>query len=442
MTTGEGDAAPATAAGDLESAMQAVASRTAVAWDARRPEDYQARRLRQLNAGTITDWGLSGDGLQAKRRPISLAGGIPDAASQPKEALVEAMRRALAVSDDSPLVYGGAVGYEPLRAEIGRFFGRDHADIPGADHFLLTNGAAGAIDVVCAGLLDPGDVVITEVPTFAGSLRTLRGHQATLRGARMDDQGMCLDDVEAAIVQARRDGLRPKFIYTIPTYHNPTGSTMSVQRRLDLVALAAREGVYILEDTAYAEICFTPTRPVSLSAVAGGRGVITAGTFSKVIATGLRVGWVQAEPEVIELLLPARYDMGNSPLLHRMLHEYMISGEFAEHVEEMRALYARKVRTISEALRAGGEPYFDFTIPEGGFFLWLRLREGLESRAVQAAGFEEGAIFPPGVVFYPGGEIDGDPEAIRLAYSWTDPDDLAEGAARVVAACARAASGS
>ena len=442
MSTREPDVAPAAAADDLEAAMQGVAARAAVAWDARRSVDYQAQHLRDLSAGTITDWGLSGDGLEAKRRPISLAGGIPDAATQPKGALVEAMRRALAVSDDSPLVYGGPVGYEPLRAEIGRFFGRDHAEVPSPDHFLLTNGAAGAIDAVCAGLLDPGDVVITEVPTFAGSLRTLRGHQAALRGARLDNEGLRLDDVEAAIGQARRDGLRPKLIYTIPTYHNPTGLTMSLQRRMDLVDFAAREGVYILEDTAYAELFFGQERPPSLSAVAGGRGVMTAGTFSKVIATGLRVGWVQAEPEVLALLLPARYDMGNSPLLHRMLHEYMIGGEFGAHVEEMRALYVGKVRTISDALREGGEPYFDFTTPEGGFFLWLRLREGLRCREVQAAGFEEGAIFPPGVVFYPGGETGDDPDAIRLAYSWTDAADLAEGGARVLAACARAAAGS
>lgn len=426
---------------DVEAELQAVAARAAAQWDQRDPADSQSRRLRGLSAGTITDWGLAGSGAKAKQAPISMAGGIPDAASQPKAALVAAMQRALAVPDDSPLVYGGALGYEPLRAQIGQFFSRDHASVPGPESFMLTNGAAGAIDMAASLLLNPGDVVISEMPTFAGSLRTFRGHEVEVVGVHLDEEGIRLDQVQDQITRLRAEGRAPKLIYTIPTYHNPTGITTSLQRRIDLVDLAAREGIYILEDTAYAELFFTAERPPSISAVANGRGVLTAGTFSKVIATGLRVGWLQADPALIELMLPARYDMGNSPLLHRMIHAYIENGDFAAHVQEMRALYARKLQVITDVLRDGGEPYFDFTMPEGGFFLWLRLREGLKCREVQQAGFEEGAIFPPGVVFYPGGDQDGDPEALRLAFSWTSLDDLAAGAERVVAACARVAGG-
>ena len=424
---------------DLEAELHAVAARSAARWDERDPAAFQSARLRGLTAGSMTDWGLAGGGVKSKRPPISMAGGIPDAASQPKQGLLRAMERALAVPDDSPLVYGGPVGYEPLRAEIGKYFARDHAEIPGADHFILTNGAAGAIDMAATLLLDPGDVVISEMPTFAGSLRTFRGHGVEVVGVHLDDEGMRLDQVEAQIARLRADGRAPKLIYTIPTYHNPTGVTMSLQRRADLVDFAAREGIHILEDTAYNELFFTPERPPTLSAVAGGRGVLTAGTFSKVIATGLRIGWLQAEPALIELLLPGRFDMGNSPLLHRMLHEYMVSGEFAPHVERMRRIYAAKLDALTATLRDAGEPYFDFTTPEGGFFLWLRLRDGLRGRDVQRAGFEEGAIFPPGVGFYPGGDPDGDSEAVRLAYSWTSAADIAAGGERVLAACARVA---
>ena len=426
---------------DLEAELQAVAVRAAAHWDARDPADAQSAHLRGLSAGTITDWGLAGEGRPAKRPPISMAGGIPDAATQPKAGLVRAMERALAVPDDSPLVYGGPLGYEPLRAEVGKFFARDHAPVPGPEHFVLTNGAAGAIDMAASLLLDRGDVVISEMPTFAGSLRTFRGHGVEVVGVHLDEEGIRLDQVEQQIARLRGEGREPRLIYTIPTYHNPTGVTASLQRRIDLVDLAAREGIFILEDTAYSELFFTPERPPTVSAVAGGRGVLTAGTFSKVIATGLRIGWLQAEPELIQLMLPARFDMGNSPLLHRMLHEYMIGGEFETHVAEMRQLYSDKLDALTDALRDAGEPYFDFTKPEGGFFLWLRLREGLNCRAVQQAGFEEGAIFPPGVVFYPGGDADGDPDALRLAYSWTNVDDLVAGAERVVAACARVAGG-
>ena len=426
---------------DLEAELHAVAARSAARWDDRDPADFQSARLRGLSGGTMTDWGLAGGSVKSKRPPISMAGGIPDAASQPKQGLLRAMERALAVPDDSPLVYGGPVGYEPLRAEIGKYFARDHAEIPGADHFILTNGAAGAIDMAATLLLDPGDVVISEMPTFAGSLRTFRGHGVEVVGVHLDDDGMRLDQLEAQIARLRADGRAPKLIYTIPTYHNPTGVTMSLQRRVDLVDLAAREGIHILEDTAYNELFFTPERPPTLSAVAGGRGVLLAGTFSKVIATGLRVGWLQAEPALINLLLPGRFDMGNSPLLHRMLHEYMVSGDFAPHVGRMRGIYAAKLDALATTLRDAGEPYFDFTVPEGGFFLWLRLRDGLRGRDVQLAGFEEGAIFPPGVGFYPGGDLDGDPEAVRLAYSWTSAADIAAGGERILAACARVAGG-
>ena len=423
-----------------ETALHDSAMRSAELWRDRDLAGYANAHIRGISAGSATDWGLGGGGREARRAPISLAGGIPDAATQPREALLEAMGRALDTPDDAPLVYGGARGYEPLREEIARYFARDHASIPGADQFVLTNGAAGAIDLVCAALLDPGDVVISEVPTFTGSLRTMRGHQAEIVGIHMDEEGIRLDDLEDALRRLRREGRTVKLIYTIPTFQNPTGIDMSMRRRTDLVRLAAEHGILILEDSAYAELYFGSRRSPSLSAIAGGHGVITAGTFSKVIATGLRVGWVQAPSQLLNAMLPARFDMGNSPLLHRMLHQYMVSGDFSTHVDAMRALYRRKVETLAGALHELGDSHVEFATPAGGFFLWLRLRDGLSARDVQAAAFEEGVIFPAGGAFYPDGDPGIDGERIRLAYSWTAEDDLREGAQRLVDALARVAS--
>lgn len=408
-------------------------------WGGREAKSLVSDRVQRLTAGTMTDWGLSGRRPDPKAPPISLAGGIPDAATQPREGLIHAMERALDTPDDSPLVYGGPYGFEPLREQIGQYFARDHAETPGPGSYVLTNGAAGAIDLACAALLDPGDVVITEVPTFSGSLRTMRGHQAEIVGVRMDAEGLLVDGVEAAIDEAEAAGKRVKLIYSIPTFHNPTGITMSLARRAALVELAARRGVLILEDTAYNELYFGPDLTPTLSAVAGNRGVVTAGTFSKVIATGLRVGWVQASPELIEAMMPARFDMGNSPLLHRMLYQYMVSGELAAHAEMMRGIYRDKMHTLTAGLRDVCEPYATFQEPAGGFFLWLRLAEGLTARGVQAAAMEEGAIFPIGPAFYPDREPGADGECIRLAYSWTTFDDLREGAARISRACAACA---
>jgi DNA-binding transcriptional MocR family regulator len=186
-----------------EAALNDTALRSAELWRDRDLAEYASAHVRGLGAGSVTDWGLGGGGREAKRAPISLAGAIPDAATQPRDALLEAMRRALDTPDDAPLVYGGARGYEPLRAEIARYFARDQAPAPGANQFVLTNGAAGAI---CAALLDPGDVVISEVPTFTGSLRTIRGHQAEIVGIHMDGEGIRLDDLDGAVTRLRREG--------------------------------------------------------------------------------------------------------------------------------------------------------------------------------------------------------------------------------------------
>ena len=166
--------------------------------------------------------------------------------------------------------------------------------------------------------------------------------------------------------------------------------------------------------------------------------MITVGTFSKIIATGLRVGWVHARPEVIELVSRMRMDMGNSALLHYMLSEYIDNGQLDDHVDKMRTVYAEKMDILASALTEFAEPYLTFTRPKGGFFLWLKLQDGLTAAAVQRAGVQEGVVFPVGRAFFPSREEHGG-EHIRLAYSWTSTDDLRESAKRIARACARSA---
>ena len=183
-----------------------------------------------------------------------------------------------------------------------------------------------------------------------------------------------------------------------------------------------------------------------LAALAGGRGVVTVGTFSKTIATGLRVGWIEAEPELIERFTRVRFDMGGSPLLHRMIAGFIESGGYAGHVARMRPLYARKAEALQRGLREYAEPYADFRSPRGGFFLWVRLRDGLSADAVQREALQEGAVFPVGRAFFPdhadrGGDgvADAGGDYIRLAYSTASVEELEEAAARIARACERAA---
>ncbi len=164
-------------------------------------------------------------------------------------------------------------------------------------------------------------------------------------------------------------------------------------------------------------------------------------SFSKTIATGLRVGWIYARPDLVDLVARMRFDMGNSSLLHHMLAYYLEGGRLDEHVARMRALYREKLDILSSALTDLTEPYITFQRPKGGFFLWAKLQKGLSARAVRSAGIQEGVIFPVGSAFFPDGEEPGDDEHIRLAFSWTSKEDLRVGAERLARACARVAEG-
>lgn len=443
-------------------------------WAARDLNEVVSRRVRSLSAGSATDWGLSARGPDPEAPPISLAGGIPDDATLPRAGLLVAMARALGLSSAgagagavdcgagegecagepgagggpasgalqgtakgaAALSYGGAQGYGPLREEAARFFARDQRPAIDGEHFVLTNGASGAIDLACSALLDPGDVVVTEVPAFSGSLRTFRGHGARLVGVTMDAGGMRVDHLEDTLQRLEAAGTPAKLIYASPTFHNPTGITMPAARRRELLQVAARRGVLILEDTAYNELYFGDELIPTLGALAQGHFVITAGTFSKVIAPGLRAGWLQARPELLRRVLPARFDMGNSPLQHRMLHEFMVSGQLAVHLTLMRELYRLKMQALAEALRDSCGDAVRFTEPAGGFFLWLRLAAPLQAQAVQERALARGVVFPVGRGFFPAEGPPPDAEYLRLAYSRAGVADLRAGAERL-GACLR-----
>lgn len=406
-------------------------------WAGRDLDSLVNSAVRALSTGTATDWGMSWTAVPPVP-PISLGGGIPDSAALPRDALLRALQRALTAEDSGPLQYGGPMGSEALRAELAARYARERGRPTTADEFMLTNGAAGAIDAVCAAFLDPGDVVITESPTFMGTVRTFRGHQAEVVGVPMDADGLDLDALAQALVAAERDGKRVKLIYTIANFQNPTGVTLSAPRREALLRLAAEHGVFVLDDDAYGDIRFDDEQPPALSALSGGHGVVTVGSFSKSIATGLRVGWVHAAPAFLERVTRMRFDMGNSPLLHAMLSEFIASGEFEAHIGRMRPLYAEKAAALGRWLVEYCEPYLTSVRPRGGFFLWARLHAGLTAEVLQREAFEEGVTFPVGIAFFPD-RHDPEGEHIRLAYSNASLDDLREAAARLGRACERAA---
>ena len=414
-----------------------LADEIAALWAGRDLDEFTSAAAKYLTTGSATDWGMA-TSIQSSVPPITLGGGIPDPSTLPRQALAAAMARAVDTDalDDSPLRYGGPEGYEPLRALIAERYTRDRGFKVGSEHFLLTNGSAGAIDQLCAAFITPGDVIITEAPTFSGTLRTFRGHSAEIVPIGMDDHGMLVDDLEPLLEQLEAQGKRVKFIYTISNFHNPMGVTLSLPRREQLIRVAARHGAFVLDDDAYGELYFPGwDHPPALSALSECNGVITVGTFSKIIATGLRVGWIHASPEVLDRVTRVRFEMGNSPLLHRMLFEFVKDGNLDRHIEEMRKVYLRKLDTLCEALRDSCEPYVKFRRPQGGFFLWVELQGGLDGREVQQAAISEGLIAAAGYGFFPDRVDQGD--HMRLAFSWVAEQDLVEAAKRLAAACAK-----
>jgi 2-aminoadipate transaminase len=252
---------------------------------------------------------------------------------------------------------------------------------------------------------------------------------------------MCTDQLEDVIDKVKKDGSRVKIIYTIATFHNPAGISMSQDRREELLRIAAKHQILVVDDEAYSELYFPSTQlPTDLSTLSGCHGVISVGTFSKIIATGLRVGWIHGDPRVLDHVLRMRFDMGNSPLLHHMLTDFMSSGQLDEHIISMRSIYQEKCSALARGLRDYCEPYLTFKEPLGGFFMWINLQQGLDPKSVQAAAVEEGLIAPAGHAFFPHQE-EMSSGNIRLAYSWAQKDDLEEAAKRLGRACERVAAG-
>jgi 2-aminoadipate transaminase len=274
-----------------------------------------------------------------------------------------------------------------------------------------------------------------EAPSYPGAIRTLQGSGARLVSVPLDDQGMRTDALEQTLERLEAGGVRPKCIYTIPTFHNPAGVTLPLERRRRLVEIAARHRVLIVEDDAYHEIRFTDTPVPSVFAVAGGQGVLRCGTVSKTIAPGLRVGWVKGPTPLIDALVRMRFDNGTSPLTQRTVVAYVESGAFEPHVVEMRAIYKRKFEAMDAALGEYCSRYCTWNVPQGGFYIWIKIPGGVDCLDLLKLGWEEGVNFFAGNSYFPEG---GGHDYIRLAYSAVSEEQIVQGCAALGRALTRA----
>ena len=410
-------------------------------WAGQDVTELLSRSAAVLPAISATEAGTQGRSIMfsstVHKAPINLGGGIPDPDSLPVAGLQAAVDRVFETTSEPALRYGGIFGFEDLRQVLADRQGRLQGVQLRPENFLVTHGGSGGIDAVCNTFLNPGDVAIVERPHFSGSLRTLRGHLCETVEAELGEDESFAERVEETLQRIEAQGKRVKLLYTVPDHHNPTGATMSLAVREKLVEICSRHRVFIMEDMAYTELYFAAPPPPSLYAIADGHGVIQVGSFSKVIATGLRVGWIQARLPVIESVGRVRFDMGGSPLLHRALALYVGNGELEPHVDTLRAIYRRKCEALVDSLREHCEPYLRFTAPEGGFFLWAECI-GASAQDVAREAAIEGVTFATGSNFYAEREA-ADTSHIRLALSYAALEELTDVGPRLLRAFQRAA---
>ncbi len=376
--------------------------------------------------------------IQFVERPgiIDLGWGHPDPTLVPVDALRAASARAFDRYGPDALAYGMPVGPGPLIEAICERLAETDGRAPALDEVLITGGTSPALDQVATLLTEPGDVVLVEVPTYHLAIRIFRDHPLRLVPVSSDANGLEIEALAAALRDIRRAGERPRLLYTIPTHHNPTGRSMPLDRRTELVALAEREGIVIVEDDAYRELSYDAPPPPSLWSLSASPGsVVRLGTFAKSIAPGMRVGFVTADPATISRFAEGgMLDSGGGAnhFAGLVVAEYMRSGDYARVVDLLRDAFLERRDQMLRALRAEMPPGTTWTEPAGGYFIWIGLPPGLDAEALLPLAEAGGTSILPGPTFFlaraPGAG------SIRLAFSRYSPATLGEAVGRLAAA--------
>jgi 2-aminoadipate transaminase len=372
--------------------------------------------------------------LKFAERPdvISFAGGMPAPEVFPIEQFKEACIKVLDENGPASLQYGSTDGYLPLREMIARHTARYGINVT-ADNILITSGSQQALDLIGKIFINPGDRILVESPTYVGAIQAWRAYGAEFIPVPFDEHGMRTDELEARL----RAG--PKFIYVLPNFQNPTGVTLSYERRLKLIELADRYGVPIVEDDPYGQLRYegehlpaisvldSQTRTQNDSYVGN---VIYLSTFSKTLAPGIRLAWVIAPPEIITKLMLAKQgaDLHTSTFNQMVAHEVAKGGFLNEHVKHIREVYKERRDVMIETLAEHMPPGVIWTKPEGGLFLWATAPKCVDCQDLFEDAVKEKVAFVPGFSFYAEG---GGYNSMRLNFSNADPEHINEGIARL-----------
>jgi len=379
-----------------------------------------------LAARARIGWGMS----VATPRPSMKAlyefgAGYPDPASFPYDGMAKATARMLEEDGAAAMTYGEPQGYRGLRELICTKYERFEAFKTDPDNIIVANGSGQALALAFGAFIDPGDAVIAEAPTFSGSLNTLRRHGPEILDVPIDDEGIVTDAVRERLDALGRQGRRCKLIYTIVNFQNPAGPSQSLRRRHELCALAQEYDTLILEDDAYGELRFEGETLPPLFALDQGHRVIRAGTLSKILGAGVRIGWLCAPRAMIPAFQGFLFGGGVNPFMSRVA-TYFLRENLESHVELLIGVYRAKRDAMLKGLdKMLGGTDARINRPEGGFFLWMKLPTGTDQRKLAALAVASRVQYTPGPVFYANGGGEG---FIRLAFSYESPEKCYEGA--------------
>lgn len=372
---------------------------------------------------------------QPRRGKYDFAVAYPDPASLPLEELVAGLRDALAAEGRDLAIYGHPQGYRPLREYVANKLARDRNIHVDADDIILGDGSGQPIHMVCETLVDPGDVLLTEDYIYSGTLAQMRRFRADIRGVPTDDEGMLPDALEQIIIQARREGKPPKFLYTVPTFQNPQGWTMTLERRKALVALAQKYDIPILEDDCYVDLRFEGQDVPSLYELDGTGRVMYVASFSKIIAPGMRLGYLTAPRDLLNRALAAKSGGSVNTFAAFAVHRFATTG-LSSHIEVINDIQ----RVKRDAMLAALETHFNgdatWSRPQGGLFIWLKLPDGADTAAVRDKILELDDVgYHPGNNFAP--DMVSGKNYARLCFGYNTPEEIGEGVARLAAAFRR-----
>ncbi|UCD48558.1 MAG: PLP-dependent aminotransferase family protein [Phycisphaerales bacterium] len=355
---------------------------------------------------------------------ISFAGGLPNPRFFPTQEIAQAAAAVLTGADGAPLQYSTTEGYGPLREYIAQRY-RDKRGVDlSPDEVLITNGSQQALDLICKVFVGKGDAIAIERPAYLGAIQSFSVYEPQLYPVPLLDDGVDLGQLKAVL-----DRHRLKFFHTVINFQNPSGISYSQDKRAQLAELLSSYDTLVLEDDPYAELRFEGTAAPSMRTWLDGR-VILLGSFSKIVAPGLRLGWVCAKREIMSKLIVAKQasDLHSNSLCQRMLHHYLINNDVDRHIATISTAYGNQRKTMIDAIEAHCPAEVKFTRPQGGMFLWMTLPPHLAAIELFERAVGKRVAFVPGTPFFVDG---GGDHNMRLNFSNADADRITEGIRRL-----------